>query len=104
MSSTERDITAQGFSLLQILVERSEEHTSELQSPCNLVCRLLLEKKKKAAKVVFLPTCRALKRLRLVSHLDLNAIPRNSTIPASVNTRLTPPSSSDSPPLPHPHR
>src|SRR5256885_5209586 len=27
---------------------RSEEHTSELQSPCNLVCRLLLEKKKKA--------------------------------------------------------
>src|SRR2546426_4624854 len=28
-------------------VVRSEEHTSELQSPCNLVCRLLLEKKKK---------------------------------------------------------
>src|SRR5256885_9015388 len=30
-------------------VRRSEEHTSELQSPCNLVCRLLLEKKKNAA-------------------------------------------------------
>src|SRR2546426_3435916 len=29
---------------------RSEEHTSELQSPCNLVCRLLLEKKKKRIK------------------------------------------------------
>src|SRR5256885_12871439 len=29
--------------------ERSEEHTSELQSPCNLVCRLLLEKKKDKA-------------------------------------------------------
>src|SRR2546426_4220687 len=29
---------------------RSEEHTSELQSPCNLVCRLLLEKKKKLRK------------------------------------------------------
>src|SRR5256885_5700549 len=28
-------------------LQRSEEHTSELQSPCNLVCRLLLEKKKK---------------------------------------------------------
>src|SRR5256885_10395524 len=28
------------------LISRSEEHTSELQSPCNLVCRLLLEKKK----------------------------------------------------------
>src|SRR2546426_3600544 len=27
--------------------KRSEEHTSELQSPCNLVCRLLLEKKKR---------------------------------------------------------
>src|SRR5256885_12688856 len=31
---------------------RSEEHTSELQSPCNLVCRLLLEKKKNAARSV----------------------------------------------------
>src|SRR2546426_2621039 len=30
---------------------RSEEHTSELQSPCNLVCRLLLEKKKKHTKI-----------------------------------------------------
>src|SRR5256885_12288159 len=29
-----------------LLDRRSEEHTSELQSPCNLVCRLLLEKKK----------------------------------------------------------
>src|SRR5256885_13086053 len=28
--------------------QRSEEHTSELQSPCNLVCRLLLEKKKRS--------------------------------------------------------
>src|SRR2546426_5532688 len=35
------DRTAAGRAL------RSEEHTSELQSPCNLVCRLLLEKKKK---------------------------------------------------------
>src|SRR5256885_9742526 len=30
---------------------RSEEHTSELQSPCNLVCRLLLEKKKKKTQM-----------------------------------------------------
>src|SRR2546426_8326218 len=30
---------------------RSEEHTSELQSPCNLVCRLLLEKKKKTNNI-----------------------------------------------------
>src|SRR5256885_11034012 len=33
---------------------RSEEHTSELQSPCNLVCRLLLEKKKKVQQLVLL--------------------------------------------------
>src|SRR2546426_7163827 len=31
----------------QVEQQRSEEHTSELQSPCNLVCRLLLEKKNK---------------------------------------------------------
>src|SRR3989454_3038214 len=35
---------------------RSEEHTSELQSPCNLVCRLLLEKKKK--KKIRLTDCK----------------------------------------------
>src|SRR5215467_16355559 len=33
---------------------RSEEHTSELQSPCNLVCRLLLEKKKKKKTQILL--------------------------------------------------
>src|SRR5256885_1548228 len=32
------------------LADRSEEHTSELQSPCNLVCRLLLEKKNKTPR------------------------------------------------------
>src|SRR5256885_6392713 len=32
--------------MIQLVTGRSEEHTSELQSPCNLVCRLLLEKKK----------------------------------------------------------
>src|ERR1039457_837053 len=35
----------------RIFSPRSEEHTSELQSPCNLVCRLLLEKKPAAAMV-----------------------------------------------------
>src|SRR5688500_20028009 len=33
-------------SFMRLVRFRSEEHTSELQSPCNLVCRLLLEKKK----------------------------------------------------------
>src|SRR5256885_10331258 len=40
-----------GLFLGRELALRSEEHTSELQSPCNLVCRLLLEKKKKNHKV-----------------------------------------------------
>src|SRR2546426_6975656 len=38
-----------GYAILKEV--RSEEHTSELQSPCNLVCRLLLEKKKKKTTV-----------------------------------------------------
>src|SRR5205807_10669229 len=37
---------ASGPKHLAVKLTRSEEHTSELQSPCNLVCRLLLEKKK----------------------------------------------------------
>src|SRR6266446_4829503 len=36
-------------------LQRSEEHTSELQSPCNLVCRLLLEKKKQTNRDVHHP-------------------------------------------------
>src|SRR5256885_11698313 len=38
--------SVQVFSNEKRRIPRSEEHTSELQSPCNLVCRLLLEKKK----------------------------------------------------------
>src|SRR3989454_4709519 len=34
------------------IMGRSEEHTSELQSPCNLVCRLLLEKKKRIVRLL----------------------------------------------------
>src|SRR2546426_6124126 len=41
--------TAILFAVGAVSGTRSEEHTSELQSPCNLVCRLLLEKKKKEA-------------------------------------------------------
>src|SRR2546430_11946250 len=44
------ELLTSGEPSLGILLERSEEHTSELQSQSNLVCRLLLEKKKK-------PTC-----------------------------------------------
>src|SRR5256885_10909640 len=46
-------------------VGRSEEHTSELQSPCNLVCRLLLEKK----KMVIMSLCYVLvNRVRMLCH------------------------------------
>src|SRR5256885_3838953 len=50
MQVTEK-ISRKGRKLL-----RSEEHTSELQSPCNLVCRLLLEKKKKHIHPIFINT------------------------------------------------
>src|ERR1022692_3067393 len=39
-----------------VVAHRSEEHTSELQSPCNLVCRLLLEKKIFRPLIVFRPS------------------------------------------------
>src|SRR5256885_10891614 len=42
------DLYGEFFSEIIRGIDRSEEHTSELQSPCNLVCRLLLEKKKEA--------------------------------------------------------
>src|SRR5256885_10938165 len=42
---------------------RSEEHTSELQSPCNLVCRLLLEKKKREADNDIYADCDLLRSL-----------------------------------------
>src|SRR5205807_9348076 len=49
-SHTRESVEAQ-FTATAETVRRSEEHTSELQSPCNLVCRLLLEKKKKYNKL-----------------------------------------------------
>src|SRR3989454_3267044 len=44
--ATENLINAASIAKMKRGARRSEEHTSELQSPCNLVCRLLLEKKK----------------------------------------------------------
>src|SRR5256885_13314347 len=46
-------IFTQPDTLHTVKYKRSEEHTSELQSPCNLVCRLLLEKKKKIINYSF---------------------------------------------------
>src|SRR5256885_9801098 len=50
-ASAKRPMSAWGR-LTSKLTGRSEEHTSELQSPCNLVCRLLLEKKKKSSTCI----------------------------------------------------
>src|SRR3989454_2091307 len=47
------------FDIWALAATRSEEHTSELQSPCNLVCRLLLEKKKEAVPLSRFPGRRA---------------------------------------------
>src|ERR671911_1079159 len=46
LASTAKTIEASSKTVFLTSIPRSEEHTSELQSPCNLVCRLLLEKKK----------------------------------------------------------
>src|SRR5688500_19435116 len=45
-----------GLERMERAIKRSEEHTSELQSPCKLVCRLLLEKKKKTKRHTALVT------------------------------------------------
>src|SRR5256885_6248914 len=56
--------------LPQLHDNRSEEHTSELQSPCNLVCRLLLEKKKKK-RIIIYPKPR---NHPLMSHTDHQSV------------------------------
>src|SRR2546422_3942717 len=64
-------ISAEGTSVMIIGRSRSEEHTSELQSRLHLVCRLLLEKKKKPPTSYTLPTIR--------TTLPLPASPTTST-------------------------
>src|SRR5256885_2279423 len=59
---------------------RSEEHTSELQSPCNLVCRLLLAKKKAQTPSNF-EAARALWSFAANHTLSMNLVPTYSTIP-----------------------
>src|SRR5437867_7509538 len=46
------DLVDQGIAVTLFVLARSEEHTSELQSPYDLVCRLLLEKKNKKDKYI----------------------------------------------------
>src|SRR2546426_6987819 len=59
------DVPDEGLEQQAAAVRRSEEHTSELQSPCNLVCRLLLEKKKKKKQALFyICTCKMAECIR----------------------------------------
>src|SRR2546426_1827303 len=55
----EQSLILNAFPIAAIVGMRSEEHTSELQSPCNLVCRLLLEKKKNNYKILQLYVSRS---------------------------------------------
>src|SRR2546426_4998206 len=69
---------------------RSEEHTSELQSPCNLVCRLLLEKKNISSEEQtseLQSPCNIVRRLLLVKkNTNSNALPHAETPPNSSPT------------------
>src|SRR5256885_6388314 len=67
---------------------RSEEHTSELQSPCNLVCRLLLEKKKKTRPAPVTCTSFSRRAAKPISRVkpsvtQTSTSESRSTIPAS---------------------
>src|SRR5258708_12197676 len=71
---SERDEESRGCAAPAFLHHRarSEEHTSELQSPDHLVCRLLLEKKKKKVSIIkdFSSPVLAIRYLTLLSHID----------------------------------
>src|SRR5256885_9737356 len=68
-----------GFGETYFLV-RSEEHTSELQSPCNLVCRLLLEKKTQLVRN------RSAVRCRSELHEPIFSLPRLSPLSLAVSS------------------
>src|ERR1022692_3535952 len=67
---------------------RSEEHTSELQSPCNLVCRLLLEKKK---KLMGNRDEQFSRFPRLLQFLDAHVMLSVQVQPSDANKSLLPP-------------
>src|SRR5256885_11936136 len=60
---------------------RSEEHTSELQSPCNLVCRLLLEKKNQPSTHDILGIC-----LRVSYNFDVPKSPMSCRVPLRLRS------------------
>src|SRR5256885_10588226 len=80
---------------------RSEEHTSEIQSPCNLVCRLLLEKKKNK-HYVYLPVAVPPQAHHVPTPLrDFTLLPTHLSA-QPWNQQICPPPSHPRPPLPIP--
>src|SRR5256885_6511675 len=76
---------AGSYGLVHALIDRrSEEHTSELQSPCNLVCRLLLEKKKTTA-----PTTPPSTAFRRQIPRTAPSWPPSSVEPLSLSRRIS---------------
>src|SRR6202035_4193940 len=70
------------FKKIQSFFNRSEEHTSELQSPCNLVCRLLLEKKREeAARSTASKRCAHLRSADLYAHTHNSPLSSPRTTP-----------------------
>src|SRR5256885_9862119 len=68
---------------------RSEEHTSELQSPCNLVCRLLLEKKKQEVHSTNVIRCPPSGELgHHIAALAISGSPRPSSAPSLGSTDI----------------
>src|SRR5256885_7722820 len=80
------------FIAIKQFVLRSEEHTSELQSPCNLVCRLLLEKKKKQKRRQLTIISRrfpSVSNIQLHAPVDAPTSTNNSETPTHPRTRTT---------------
>src|SRR5207244_5162716 len=71
ISSRSAGSTASRCSASSLTAWRSEEHTSELQSPDHLVCRLLLEKKKKGLTYTYIARARFAKRIHERHILDV---------------------------------
>src|SRR5258708_27418736 len=70
-------VGSQHLAVIGRILDRSEEHTSELQSPDHLVCRLLLEKKKSTLLAVCLARTRPDEPVRTLPplHLTLRVVP-----------------------------
>src|SRR5256885_1738352 len=73
--------------VILVTVLRSEEHTSELQSPCNLVCRLLLEKKKTSENDAH-SACSHLGPYNMCAAIRRSQPPASSSLQARRHTRL----------------